>query len=207
MEDPRIEELMDYIDAVDDSGEPTSIALIARRVSSYLDVIDELRKELDTHHEDVERFELQAANLSERLQERDSIGSTISEEAQNAAMRAAYTTTAGRGAQLRDDAAQKHKAFKQFETDYEEDMKRYKAAMRGLDTKQERLMEVRDQVARRLNIVDALLQRAEIEWPSYFFDENERIKAKKNSGNVSSVRRRSGRGGGRRRVIRRRRAS
>lgn len=207
MEDPRIEELMDYIDAVDENGDPTKIALIARRVDSYLEVVAGLRVELDEHHESVNELEERAANILERLQERDTVRIDITEVAQTAAMRASYVTTTGRGAQLRQDAAQKHKDLRQFEADYADDDRRYKEAMRALSSKQERLMEMRDQIARRMNIVDALLQRAEIEWPAYFFDENERLKAKKTSATSSTTRRRSGRGGGRRRIIRRRRAS
>lgn len=206
MEDPRIEELMDYIDSVDDSGQPTAVALIAKRVASYLEVVDDLRDQLSEAHGAVEDLEDRASNISIRLKERDGLRVDITDQAQTAAMKVAYTTTTGRGAQLRQDAAEKHRALQQFEAEYAEDQKRYKEVMRARTSREERLLDLRDQIARRLNIIDALLQRAEIEWPSYFFDENERIKARKKSATSSSTRRRSGRGG-RRRVIRRRRAS
>ncbi len=196
---------MDYIDAVDDEGEPTSIALIARRVESYTEVIDELRDELQEHHEAVDELEIRASNLMKSLQEKDGLRGEITQAAQVSAMKAAMATTSGMSAQLRNAARQDQRALDQFEADYAQDETRYKSALRALDGKQQRLMEVRDQIARRLNIVDALLQRAEIEWPSYFFDENERIKAKKKSTAAPVARRRSGRG--RRRIIRRRRAS
>ncbi len=195
---------MDYLDAVDDEGEPTPIALIARRVEFYLDVIDDLRSELSEHHHDVDELEVRASNLKKSLQEREGIRAQITEESQVAAAKAAVAVSTGQGATLRKDAAEKKRALDQFETDYEQDERRYKSALRALDSKQARLMEVRDQIARRLNIVDALLQRAEIEWPSYFFDENERIKAKKKAATISPSRRR---GRGRRRIVRRRRAS
>lgn len=205
MEDPRIEELMDYIDAADDAGEPTAIALIARRVESYLEVVAELRVELDEHHKAADDLEARASNLAVSLKERELLRNDITDAAQTAVMRVALTTSTGRATQVKKEAAEKQRALQQFEADYENDDRRYKAALRALDGKQARLMELRDQVARRMNIIDALLQRAEIEWPSYFFDENERMKAKKSAAS-STVRRRPSRGG-RRRIIRRRRAS
>ena len=206
LEDPRIDELMDHIDDVDEHGEPTSIALIARRVDAYLDVVDDLREDLAKHHKFVEDLEERASNLRSTLLERDTLRGDITDQAQTAAMKAAVAITTAQGAQLRQDAMEKQKALKQFEADYARDEQRYKEAMRALESRHLLVMETRDQIARRMNIIDALLQRAEIDWPSYFFEENERLKAK-NKTATSSTRRRGGRGRGRRRIIRRRRAA
>ena len=122
MQDPRIEELMDYIDAVDENGELTSIARIARRVSSYLEIVDELRSDLDEQHGAVEELEVRGGNLTDSLQQRDLLRDELTELAQTAAVKAAVTTvSSGRSVQLRNEAAEKQKELKQFEADYDED--------------------------------------------------------------------------------------
>ncbi len=198
---------MDYLDAVDEDGQPTSIALIARRVRSYLDVVENLRAELEEHHESASDLEVRADNLKRRVEERESLRGDITDMAQTAAMKATFATTSGRGTQLRNEAVEKRKDLQQFEKDYAEDEKRLKEVMRALEGQQTRMMETRDQIARRMNIIDALLQRAEIEWPAYFFEENKRLKSSKGGeeGAGAPLVRRRGRG--RRRVVRRRRAS
>ncbi len=200
---------MSYLDAADDSGEPTSIALIARRVESYLEVVNSLREELDGQHAAIDDLEVRAINLSNLLEERASLRDDIVLMAETAATKASFASTAGRGAELRNNAAEKRKNLQEFEAKYAEDERRKKEVMRALETGQTKMMETRDQISRRMNIIDALLQRAEIEWPSYFFDENKRIKAKQVSQTSRTVRPRRSRssGRGRTRIIRRRRAS
>lgn len=199
---------MEFIDSVDDNGEPTSIALIARRVASYLEVVKGLRQELDESHASVLELEGRAENLATRLEERESLSADITLMAQDAAIKAAFSSSGSRSAQLRKDVAQKQSDLKQFQADYDEDSKRLVEVKRALNTRHTRLIEARDQIARRMNIIDALLQRAEIEWPSYFFEENSRIKsAHGGSGNAAARPAPKGRSRARRRVVRRRRAS
>ena len=205
-EDPRIDELMEYLDSVDENGEPTSIALIAKRVTSYLKVVEGLREELDAGHAAIEQLEERADNLSTRLAERNSLRDDITLMAQSAAVKASFSTTSSKAAQLRGEAAEKQKNLRQFESEYEIDTKRYNEVSRLLESGQARLMETRDQIARRMNIIDALLQRAEIDWPAYFFEENRRLKSAKTGARVVRPASR-GSGRGRRRIIRRRRAS
>ena len=208
IDDPRIDELMEFIDSVDDNGEPTSIALIARRVASYLEVVKGLRQELDESHASVLELEGRAENLATRLEERESLSADITLMAQDAAIKAAFSSSGSRSAQLRKDVAQKQSDLKQFQADYDEDSKRLVEVKRALNTRHTRLIEARDQIARRMNIIDALLQRAEIEWPSHFFEENSRIKsAHGGSGNAAARPAPKGRSRARRRVVRRRRAS
>ena len=204
MEDPRIDELMEFLDSVDEDGQPTSIALIARRVSSYMEIISKLREELDEYHSSVEDLEIRRDNLAKRMDERKSLREDITQNAQDAAAKAAFSTTS-RGALLRKEAAEKRRELKQFEGDYVDDEKRFREVTKALDNGKSRLMDIRDQIARRMNIIDALLQRAEIEWPSYFFEENDRLKAAK--GLEGELARPGQRRRGRRRVVRRRRAS
>lgn len=178
MEDPRIDELLEHLDAVDENGELTSIALIARRGYSYLEIIENLRAELRDYHTSVSDLEQRAENLTQTISERSKLRADITDLAQTAAMKAAFSTTTARGAQLRKEASDKRKDLSQFEEDLAHDQARLKEVTRALEGKQARLMETRDQIARRMNIIDALLQRAEIEWPAYFFEENERLKSK-----------------------------
>jgi predicted nucleic acid-binding Zn-ribbon protein len=206
MEDPRIDELLQHVDAVDENGEPTSIALIARSVSSYLEAVENLREELQDYHSSVSSLEQRAENLTQSINKRSTLRGDITDMAQTAAMQAAFSTTTARGAQLRKDANEKRKNLTQFEDDFAKDQARLKEVMRAIQGKQARLMETRDQIARRMNIIDALLQRAEIEWPSYFYEENERLKAKQSNTSASPVRHVSKRRP-HRRIIRRRRAS
>ena len=204
-EDPRIDELMEYLDSVDAKGEPTSIALIAKRVASYAEVVGGLREQLDASHSAIEELESRAENLATHLNERNSLRDDITLMAQDAAIKASFSTTSARGAQLRKDGASKQKELRQFESDLAVDEKRFKELNRALESGRIRLMEMRDQIARRMNIIDALLQRAEVDWPSYFFEENRRLKSAK--GAAKAVVRPAARGRGRRRVVRRRRAS
>jgi chromosome segregation ATPase len=206
MEDPRIDELLEHVDAVDENGELTSIALIARRVSSYLEIVENLREELGDYHSSVSDLEQRAENLAMSIHERTSIRGDITEQAQTTAMKAAFSITTASGAQLRKEATEKRENLAQFEADFAHDQARLKEVTKALESKQSRLMETRDQIARRMNIIDALLQRAEIEWPSYFFEENERLKARQH-GTTGSQTRHAPKRRSHRRVIRRRRAS
>ena len=199
MEDPRIAELLECIDDVDELGAPTKLALIAKRVQSYVDIVAKLREELASFHTEVESLETRAENLSQLIEDRKTLKSDISEMAQEAAVKAAFSMSS-RGAALRKDAAEKHHNLQEFQGDFANDQKRLKEVMRALDSRRERLQETRDQIARRMNIIDALLQRAEIEWPAYFFEENDRLKAAARQGQPAPLRRRRGR----RRVVRRR---
>lgn len=205
-DDPRISELLEYLDTVDEHGEPTSIALIAKRVTSYLKVVEGLREELDESHAAIDQLEERAYNLSTRLAERNSLRDDITLMAQSAAVKASFSTTSSKAAQLRSEAFEKKQNLQQFEAEYQVDQKRFAEVNRLLESGQARLMETRDQIARRMNIIDALLQRAEIDWPAYFFEENRRLKSAKSGGRVVRPASR-GSGRGRRRIIRRRRAS
>ncbi len=214
MEDPRVAELMDYTDAVDEDGNLTSIALIARRVEGYLDGITELRQELDAGHSTIEELEVRAANLRKTLAERDELRDEMEEDAQTAIVKsAAPSATSAREATLRKEAMEKQQALSQFDADYDVDRRRLDEAMRALEGRLARQAELREQIARRMNIVDALLQRAEVEWPSYYFDENERIRSQNQRSAApaaSASRRRSRRGAGaprRTTIIRRKKAS
>ena len=202
MEDPRISELLECIDDVDDDGNPTKLALIAKRVQGYVDIVTKLREDLIAYHKDVESLETRAENLQQLLQDRSTLKDDISEDAQQAAVKAAFSNSS-RGAALRKDAAEKQDGLRQFKNDFGNEEKRLAEVMRALESRRERMLETRDQIARRMNIIDALLQRAEIEWPAYFFEENDRMKAEARQAAPSGLRRRR-RGRGRRRVVRRR---
>ncbi len=205
MDDPRIEELMEFIDSVDGNGEPTALALMARRVESHLKVVEELKEELASEHKPVAELEARASNLSQSLAERESMRDQIQEEAQTAAVKASVASTTARAAALRKTAEEKQNALSQFDKDLEEEQLRYRRAIRALESKQKQLTQVREQISRRMNILDALVQRAEMEWPAHFFGENERMKAQKQRGSAPPRRRR--RSGSRRIVMRRKRAS
>lgn len=202
MEDPRIAELLEYVDAVDKEGNPTPLALIARRVKTYLEAVQKLRVDLSGYHSKVESFETRAENLSKAMEDRKSQRGDLNLEAQEAAVRAAFSTTS-RGVHLRKEAEAKHRDLKQFDQDFEQNSKRLKEVMRALENNRKMMVETRDQIARRMNIVDALLQRAEIEWPSYYMEENKRTKKPGQAGQPLRRRRRAPA----RRVVVRRRAS
>lgn len=208
MNDPRIEELMEYEDTVDENGGPTSMALIARRVGSHVEVIDELREQVTKLHSDVETLEARADNLSEQVEGQRARHDELVEAAQVAASRASAAVNTGHGARLRKDAAEKKQVLDQFELEFGDAEKRLNETLRALQSRRQRLIETRDQIARRVNTIDALVKRAEIEWPEYTLDENKRLKG--GSGTPSrqpTVRRRRGSGSGRRRIVRRRKAS
>lgn len=207
MEDPRIVELMEHADSVGENGEPTAIAMIARRVKAYMGEVETLRKQLNEHHASVQDLEKRRENLAARMEERKNVREDISISAQDAIVKAALSSTST-GATHRKEAAEKQQQLKQFMADYATDEKRFKEMNRALESGRARLMEARDQIGRRMNIVDALLQRAEIEWPTYFFEENARLKSAK-PGDTTSARHAAPlrRGSGKRRIVRRRRAS
>lgn len=207
MDDPRIQELMAYADSVDENGEPTSVALIARRVSSYMEVVEQLREQVTTLHSDVEKLEATADNLSEKVEQQKERHEELIEQARVTATRASSAVNTGHGARMRKEAAEATQQLEQFEVGYAEEQKRLQEVLKALQARRQRLIETRDQIGRRMNIIDALLQRAEIEWPDYLLEENDRLKGKgqQTAGNVVPLRRRRGRG--RTRVVRRRKAS
>ena len=206
MDDPRIEELMEYAGTVDENGDPTSMALIAQRVGSYMEVVDELREQVTALHSDVEQLETRADNLSEQTDGQKARREELAEAAQVAAGRASGAVNTGHGARLRKEAAERKRLLDQFDAEFNEGEKRLAEVMKALQSRRQRLVETRDQIARRMNTIDALVKRAEIEWPEYTLDENKRIKGSAGSGQPMVRRRRSG-GSGRRRVVRRRKAS
>ena len=198
-EDPRIDELLAHMDDVDEKGEPTLLALIARRVDSYEESIEKLREELEGYHGAVSSLETRAQNLAASISERDSIRVDLTSEAQEYAVRAAMSASSSRGAALRNEAEEKRTRLRQFEEEQSRDTRRLRETTRALEASSEKLTATRDQIARRMNIIDSLLQRAEIEWPNYYLDEAKKNKAQ---GSVAQPRRRR-RGRGRRITIRR----
>ncbi len=205
MDDPRIDELMEYVDAVDENGEPTSMAMIARRVATYVESVTESRDQISALHSDVETLETRADSLSAKVEEQKSHHDELAQNAQVAARLATTALNTGQGARLRKDAVEKRKILDQYEGELAEGEKRLSEVMRALQARRQTLVETRDQIARRMNTIDALLKRAEIEWPQYTLDENKRLKGS-GSSESSAVRRRRPVGRGRKRIIRRRKA-
>lgn len=197
MEDPRVTELLECIDDVDDSGKPTKLAQIAKRVEGYLESIEETRNELKTFRSEIEKLESRAETLSALLQDRNSAKLDLTDEAQDAAVRAALATNSS-GATLRKTADSKLKALKQFEGDFTQAEKRLKEVNRALESRRQRLVDSRNVIARNMNVIDSLLQAADIEWPQHYAEEGG---AEGGQSKGASVRRRRR---GRRRVVRRR---
>lgn len=165
MNDPRIDEILEHIDATDSRGEPTELAMVARRVQEHIGAVDELRDELTEAESTISEVENRAQVLTESLAERAKHRADLQYEAQDTAVRAALSSSSSGSASLRKQATHKRQNIEEFEKDFAEDQKRLDHAKETLRSRQGRIKQIRDQIARRMNTVDMLLQRAEVAWP------------------------------------------
>ena len=166
MNDPRIEAILGHIGEVDRQGNPAELALVAARVQAHTDAVDELRRELEEIEGGIMDVENRAQVLAESLAERAKHRGDLQYDAQDTAVRAALSGSSAAAAQLRRQATHKRQNIAEFEKDFAEGQKRLEHARETLRSRQSRIKQIRDQIARRMNTVDTLLQRADVAWPA-----------------------------------------
>jgi chromosome segregation ATPase len=166
MNDPRVEQILEHIGKVDRQGNPTELALVAARVQAHISAVDELREELEQSEGGIMDVENRAQVLAESLGERSKHRADLQYDAQDTAVRAALSGSSAGAAQLRRQATRKRQNIAEFEKDFAEDQKRLEHAKDTLRSRQSRIKQIRDQIARRMNTVDTLLQRADVAWPA-----------------------------------------
>lgn len=202
MEDPRITVLMERLDDLDEDGKSTVLAQLARRIRTYSLDVEKLRNDLKDYHEQNKGLESSAESLTASIEERESLRDDLTLDAQEAATQAAVSRTVARGAQLQETAAKKRSELDQFEVDIKKDRRRLKDASGALSGARESVIDSRNRIAQRLGVIDALLHRADIEWPAYFYEEAEAHRQRKQAAAAPTVVRRRPK---RRLIIRRRR--
>lgn len=165
MNDPRVEEILEHLGATDPQGDPTELAMVAARVRDHMNAVEDLREELGEVESGIQEVENRAQVLAESLGERAKHRADLQYEAQDTAVRAALSGSSAGAAQLRRQAGQKRQNIAEFEKDFADDQKRLDHAKETLRSRQSRIKLIRDQIARRMNTMDTLLQRADFTWP------------------------------------------
>ena len=164
MIDPRFEEVLNFIEELDEDGVPTVRAKIAIKIQAYAQDVDNLRKEL-AHLEggigDLQAtVDTQDISLAEQAERKVDLVT----EAQDAAVRAAMSGSGGGSARLRKIALATRERIAEFEKDFVEDSNRLAQSRISLDAKKQAIKDQRDTIVLRLNTMSSLADRAGVEF-------------------------------------------
>jgi phage shock protein A len=164
MIDPRFEQVLEFIEELDENGAPTVRAKLALKIRAYSQEVDNLRKELAEIEESIGGLESTVLTLSTALEEQTNRKIALVTEAQDAAVRAAMEGSGGASANFRKMAQATRERIAEFEKNFEADSARMANAQISLDAKQQGIKDTRDSIVRRLNTMSSLAERAGLEF-------------------------------------------
>ena len=164
MIDPRFEEVLNFIEELDEDGVPTVRAKIALKIQAYAQDVDELRKELATIEAGIGDLQANVDAQEIALAEQTERKVDLVTEAQDAAVRAAMSGSGGGSARLRRIALATRERIAEFEKDFVEESNRLAQSRISLDAKKQAIKDQRDTIVRRLNTMSSLADRAGLEF-------------------------------------------
>ncbi len=201
MLDPRFEEVLEFIDELDENGNPSTRAKIALKIEAYGQDVANLKKDLLVLEEEVVGLLETVAALDTAVDEQSGTKIALVTKAQDAAVNAAMSGSGG--ARLRKVAEETRARIVEFDKDYEQDKARLAEARISLAAKQRAIKDQRGNVVRRLNTMSSLAERAGLEFGKEMFEKRSQAQPAPRAPQASApriVRRRPPR-----RVVRRRR--
>ena len=198
MLDPRFEEVLEFIDELDENGNPSTRAKIALKIEAYGQDVANLKKDLLLLEEEVVGLLETVAALDAAVEEQSGTKIALVTKAQDAAVNAAMSGSGG--ARLRKVAEETRARIVEFDKDYEQDKARLAEAKISLAAKQRAIKDQRGNVVRRLNTMSSLAERAGLEFGKEMFEGPSQPQKAQQAGAQRIVRRRPPR-----RVVRRRR--
>jgi hypothetical protein len=164
MIDPRFEEVLNFIEELDEDGVPTVRAKIAIKIQAYAQDVDNLRKELAQLEDGIGDLQATVDTQDIALAEQAERKVDLVTEAQDAAVRAAMSGSGGGSARLRKIALATRGRIAEFEKDFAEDSNRLAQSRISLDAKKQAIKDQRDTIVRRLNTMSSLADRAGLEF-------------------------------------------
>lgn len=169
MLDPRFEEVLEFIDELDENGNPSTRAKIALKIEAYGQDVANLKKDLLVLEEDVVGLLETVAALDAAVDEQSGTKIALVTKAQDAAVNAAMSGSGG--ARLRKVAEETRARIVEFDRDYEQDKARLAEAKISLAAKQRAIKDQRGNVVRRLNTMSSLAERAGLEFGKEMFEK------------------------------------
>ena len=118
MIDPRFEEVLNYIEELDEDGVPTVRVKIALKIQAYAQDVDDLRKELATIEAGIGELQTIVDAQDIALSDQTDRKVDLVTEAQDAAVRAAMSGTGGGSTRLRKIAFATRGRISKFEKDF-----------------------------------------------------------------------------------------
>lgn len=164
MIDPRFEEVLNFIEEVDEDGVPTVRAKIAHKIQAYAQDVDDLRKELATLEDSIGDLQAAVDSQDVALAEQSKRKIDLVNEAQDAAVRAAMSGSGGGSARLRKIALATRERIAEFEKDFAADSNRLAESQVSLDARKQAIKDQRGSIVRRLNTMSSLADRAGVEF-------------------------------------------
>ncbi len=170
MLDPRFEEVLEFIDELDENGNPSTRAKIALKIEAYGQDVANLKKDLLVLEEEVVGLLETVAALDLAIEEQSGTKIALVAKAQDAAVNAAMSGSGG--ARLRKVAEETRARIVEFDKDYEQDKARLAEAKISLAAKQRAIKDQRGNVVRRLNTMSSLAERAGLEFGKEMFEKS-----------------------------------
>jgi chromosome segregation ATPase len=164
MLDPRFQEVLEFIDELDDDGVPTVRAKIAIKIEAYAQDVATLRTDLSVLEEEVGELQATVNAQSAALAEQADRKIDLVTEAQDAAVRAAMSGGGGGAARLRNEALQTRNRIEEFGKDFDLEASRLAQAETVLNAKNRSVTDMRNSIVRRLNTMSSLADRAGVEF-------------------------------------------
>ena len=161
---PRFEEVLNFIEELDEDGVPTVRAKIALKIQAYAQDVDDLRKELPTIESSIGDLQSTVDAEDIALAEQADRKVDLVTEAQDVAVRAAMSGSGGGSARLRKIALAIRGRIAEFEKDFAADSTRLAQSRISLDAKKQAIKDQRDTIVRRLNTMSSLADRAGLEF-------------------------------------------
>ena len=169
MLDPRFEEVLEFIDELDEDGNPSKRAKIALKIEAYGQDVGTLKKDLLELEEEVVLLLETVAALEQVVDQQADTKITLVTKAQDAAVNAAMSGSGG--ARLRKVAEETRARIVEFDRDLAEDKTRLAEAKVSLAAKQRSIKDQRGNVVRRLNTMSSLAERAGLEFGKEMYEK------------------------------------
>ncbi len=163
MIDPRFEQVLEFIDELDDDGVPSIRAKLAIKISAYAKDVDNARNELRGLEEDVGELQTLVDSQTVALGEQADRRIDLVTQAQDAAVRAAMSGSGGASARLRKEAKNTRERIAEFGKDFDIESSRLAQSKNSLEAKKHAIKDQRDSIVRRLNTMSSLADRAGME--------------------------------------------
>ncbi len=160
MPEPRIAEILEHRKDIGPDGKPTRLAQYGQKIKAYLDEIESLRTQLSQASEEVTQMEARAASMETQLKGQENLRHDLVYDAQDAAVRASMSDTAGGAALMLRQVEERQARVDEFDKGFSGAKERVERVRLSIANKRSVIRKSRDVIALRMNTISSLLDRA-----------------------------------------------